>query len=108
MESVGHLCDIPPRCSNGRGIVCRSVSADDSHLRMTIQPRLKAAYIPVTEEVYDRLGFKAYDDTAVSDSFAKGPVINANLFYFAPLRNRHAMDITEYGVATEAYSYCRQ
>ena len=71
MEPVGHLCDIPPRRGNGCGIVCRSIAADDLHLNMLIQPCLKAFYIPITEKVYDRPGFKADDNTAVCDAFAK-------------------------------------
>ena len=107
MEPVGHLCDIPPRRGNGRGIVCRSIAADDLHLDMLIQPCLKAFYIPVTEKVYDRPGFKADDNTAECDAFAKGPIIHANLLYFASLWNRHTVDISEYGVSAEGHSCCR-
>lgn len=107
MEPVGHLCDIPTRRGNGRGIVCRSIAADDLHLDMLIQPCLKAFYIPVTEKVYDRPGFKADDNTAVCDALAKGPIIHANLLHFASLRNRHTVDISEYGVSAEGYSCCR-
>ena len=73
MEPVSHLRDIPARRSNRCGIVRGLVPADDRHLRVPIQPRLKTACSPVAEEIYDGPGLKADDDTAVCGSFAEGP-----------------------------------